>query len=156
MNSSYSWHSVSFLSVRVGYTSRIPPNLRCLDKQSSAQGELYWDDGETIVTDFAQHNYYHFTYKVTVDKTKTSVVITADHVPKTALKLPTLGQIEFLGYGFKPTLTKATLNGQPLTVDGRQSTYSPFKKYLQVITKDLVDLNTGGPTWTVSWPNIPA
>lgn len=44
---------------------------------SLARGELYWDDGETIVTNFEKHEHFHFTYHATVEKKQTSLTITA-------------------------------------------------------------------------------
>uniref|UniRef100_A0A914EDP5 P-type domain-containing protein n=1 Tax=Acrobeloides nanus TaxID=290746 RepID=A0A914EDP5_9BILA len=43
-----------------------------------ATGELYWDDGETIVEDFGTHNYYHFLYKFTLNQNTAMLNITRD------------------------------------------------------------------------------
>uniref|UniRef100_A0A915E7Q9 Uncharacterized protein n=1 Tax=Ditylenchus dipsaci TaxID=166011 RepID=A0A915E7Q9_9BILA len=42
-----------------------------------AEGELYWDDGESIVKDFNHHNYLHYKYtvKATNETTHTSVLL---------------------------------------------------------------------------------
>ncbi|KAH7678416.1 Protein AAGR-2 [Aphelenchoides avenae] len=126
------------------------------DNESIATGELLWDDGEALVDDFVSHEYWHFLYNVVVTKEATNVVVTATKWPKNpaALKLPTLGEIEFFDYGFRPNLRKATLNGKPLKVDVQKSTYSPILKIVRVVTPGLVDFNTGDRVWNISWPNI--
>lgn len=39
-----------------------------LDQNLGATGELFWDDGESIIPndDLSQHNYYHFFYNFTL------------------------------------------------------------------------------------------
>ena len=51
-----------------------------LDTNLKATGELYWDDGESLVPndDFSQHNYYHFLYNFTVNQQSASLTITRD------------------------------------------------------------------------------
>ncbi|KAH7717644.1 Protein AAGR-2, partial [Aphelenchoides avenae] len=123
-------------------------------KEAVAKGELFWDDGETIVDDFATHVFWHFLYNVVVTKEATNVVITSNIRPKNpaTLELPTLG--EFFNYGFRPNLRKATLNGKPLKVDVQKSTYSPLSNLVRVVTPGLVDFNSGDRVWNISWPNI--
>ena len=50
-----------------------------------ANGELYWDDGESIIPDddLSKHNYYHFLYNFTLNKQSASLNITC---PKTAVR----------------------------------------------------------------------
>ena len=53
---------------------------KLLDTNLKATGELYWDDGESLVPndDFSQHNYYHFLYNFTVNQQSASLTITRD------------------------------------------------------------------------------
>ena len=41
-----------------------------------SSGELYWDDGDTIVDDFSTHNYHHILYSFTVNKASATLNIT--------------------------------------------------------------------------------
>ncbi|KAH7684466.1 Protein AAGR-2 [Aphelenchoides avenae] len=125
---------------------------------STAFGELYWDDGESVVTDFDRHDFYHFTFNVTVDHKQTTIVIHADRVPtQSALILPRLGELEFFGYDARPNLGVATLNGDHVHVNLHYVTYDASDKVLRMAllqgTADLINLNKGGPTWTLSWVN---
>jgi hypothetical protein len=40
-----------------------------------AKGELYWDDGESIINNVDDHNWYHFEFEFLVDKVKAELVI---------------------------------------------------------------------------------
>ena len=41
---------------------------RIIDQNLGATGELFWDDGESIIPndDLSQHNYHHFVYNFTL------------------------------------------------------------------------------------------
>lgn len=50
----------------------------CLDSNDKANGELYYDDGVSIVPndDLSQHNYYHFLFNFNADSNSASLNIT--------------------------------------------------------------------------------
>jgi alpha-glucosidase (family GH31 glycosyl hydrolase) len=121
-------------------------------KPQSADGELYWDDGDGTFDDIEQYDFTHFTYTFSTNKTLATLVVTAKKLSK-SITFPKLGQIEVLGYENKPNLQQATLNGKPLPIDTQHSTYSPFTKVLSVVPSSFIDFNTDGPTWTITWKN---
>jgi alpha-glucosidase (family GH31 glycosyl hydrolase) len=129
--------------------------LVALDTNNQASGELYWDDGESIVPndDISQHNYYHFLYNFTVNQQSATLKITRNNTAMN-LQLKTLDNIEIFGYQYQPTLSGATLNGKPVSINTLTSSYSPFTKVLNITTTGLIDLNNNGPVWTLSWPNV--
>lgn len=62
----------------------------------NAEGEMYWDDGETIVDDFDKHPYYHFQFTVNATKTGTTVTVHRTHT-STKANLKGNGKKHFLG-----------------------------------------------------------
>uniref|UniRef100_A0A914E8N9 Uncharacterized protein n=1 Tax=Acrobeloides nanus TaxID=290746 RepID=A0A914E8N9_9BILA len=131
--------------------------LVALDANSQASGELYWDDGESLIPndDYSQHNYHHFLYNFTVNNQSATLTITQDRIG-TNLPLNTLDNIEILGYSYQPNLKSATLNGSPVSINTQLSSWSPFTKVLNITTSGLIDLNKNGPIWTLSWQNLNA
>jgi alpha-glucosidase (family GH31 glycosyl hydrolase) len=119
---------------------------------NTAEGELYWDDGDGTFDDIEQYDFSQFTYNFSTNKSLATLVITGKKLSK-SLTFPKLGQIEILGYGNKPNLQQATLNGKPLQINTQQSSYSPFTHVLSVTPSTQIDLNSGGPTWTITWQN---
>src|SRR4051794_30775667 len=97
----------------------------------TASGELYWDDGESLMDPIESSDaYYHFNFHIEVDTNQTRLTIECDKSPKVAgsrvafvmeqpisilalqdpLMLPTVDTIEILGYKHRPNLDSATLN----------------------------------------------
>ncbi|KAI1719105.1 glycosyl hydrolases family 31 domain-containing protein [Ditylenchus destructor] len=70
-------------------------------KTLHAHGEMFWDDGESMVKDFGTYNYLHFDYfaNVTNDKMELVVKCTHGYDSEEKVKLPTLNTIEILGNG---------------------------------------------------------
>ncbi|KAH7696060.1 Protein AAGR-2, partial [Aphelenchoides avenae] len=123
-----------------------------------AHGELYWDDGESIVEAFDTHDYWHFMFDAKVNRNSTSLVITALRTGKDpGLHLPTLGQLEFFGHDAQPNFEAATVNGRELSI-GSAGQWNETSKVLNVTESNLLDLNYAGinNTWTITWPNLAA
>uniref|UniRef100_A0A914ECA2 P-type domain-containing protein n=1 Tax=Acrobeloides nanus TaxID=290746 RepID=A0A914ECA2_9BILA len=118
-----------------------------------SSGELYWDDGDTIVDDFSTHNYHHILYSFTVNKASATLNITKAKTA-TGLSLPSLDNIEIFGYPYQPNLKTATLNGNPLTINTATSSYSAFTQVLNITTSNLIDLNMNSQTLLVTWQNL--
>ncbi|KAH7705357.1 Protein AAGR-2 [Aphelenchoides avenae] len=135
--------------------------LIALDGNSTtarAHGELYWDDGESIVDEFDTHDYWHFMFDAKVNRNSTSLVITALRTGKDPdLHLPTLGQLEFFGHDAQPNFEAATVNGRELSIVSAGQ-WNETSKVLNVTESNLLDLNYGGinNTWTITWPNLAA
>uniref|UniRef100_A0AC34QMP2 P-type domain-containing protein n=1 Tax=Panagrolaimus sp. JU765 TaxID=591449 RepID=A0AC34QMP2_9BILA len=122
-----------------------------LDKNNSANGELYWDDGESIPpNDLTNHNFYHFTYNFTANNAMGSLTIIKTKIAS-GITLPSLENIEIFGYPFYPNFKQITLNGKPLTLDG--SDYSPFSKVVSMTAKQMIDLNSGDSKLVLQWQN---
>ena len=117
----------------------------------SAQGELYWDDGESLFSDINYHNFYHFTFFASVSSTVSTVQINQVR-SATGVELPKLENIEIFGHSYYPDLSKATVNGKPVHIDNPTGSYSPFTQILNITGSGLIDL-TDGTSWTLSWPN---
>uniref|UniRef100_A0A183CCT5 Glyco_hydro_32N domain-containing protein n=1 Tax=Globodera pallida TaxID=36090 RepID=A0A183CCT5_GLOPA len=118
-----------------------------------ATGELFWDDGETIVDDFAAHPYYHIQFSVKATHSATTIVANRTH-SSSKEPLPSLEQIVILGHHFTPKLGTATLNGIPVTLDPALSKFVPEKGALTVQCADLIKLDDPAhDVWTLSWHN---
>uniref|UniRef100_A0A914EBC2 P-type domain-containing protein n=1 Tax=Acrobeloides nanus TaxID=290746 RepID=A0A914EBC2_9BILA len=126
--------------------------LVALDANSQASGELYWDDGESLIPndDYSQHNYHHFLYNFTVNNQSATLTITQDRTG-TNLPLNTLDNIEILGYSYQPNLKSATLNGSPVLINTQLSSWSPFTKVLNITTSGSSVLNTLSDFTIASW-----
>jgi len=118
----------------------------------SAQGELYWDDGESLFTDISNHNYHQFTFFATVTSTTSTIQINKVR-SATGITMTKLENIEIFGYNHYPNLTAITVNGKPITIDDPRGSYSPLTQILNITGSGLIDLNDG-TSWTLSWPNI--
>ncbi|CAJ0573757.1 unnamed protein product, partial [Mesorhabditis spiculigera] len=118
----------------------------------TASGELFWDDGVSIVDDIRQANYYNFKFSFADLPTSGLLTIEAVAVAKN-LPLPTLNEIIVLGYTNQPDLTKATLNGQPININVQTSGYSPLTQVLTIRTQGLIDL-TKSTAFSLKWPVV--
>uniref|UniRef100_A0A914E020 Uncharacterized protein n=1 Tax=Acrobeloides nanus TaxID=290746 RepID=A0A914E020_9BILA len=115
-------------------------------------GELYWDDGDSVINNITTYNYYHFQFNFNVQATSAIFNITMDK-KATNLPLKSLDNIEIFGYPYTPNLSTAKLNGNPITINTQTSSYSPFTKVLNITTTNFIDLNNNGPTWILTWNN---
>uniref|UniRef100_A0AC34GH03 Uncharacterized protein n=1 Tax=Panagrolaimus sp. ES5 TaxID=591445 RepID=A0AC34GH03_9BILA len=120
-------------------------------KTSFASGELYWDDGDSLFTDIASHNYHHFNFNATVSSKNTVIVITKDK-SATGITLPALENVELVGHPYIPSFKNVTVNGSPVKLDMSNSNYSPFTHVANITGSGLINLNKG-QTWTLQWPN---
>ncbi|CAB3404386.1 unnamed protein product [Caenorhabditis bovis] len=113
-------------------------------------GNLFWDDGETIVNDFAKHDYHQFNFKY--NSTASAGVIYINHVKKSSVSLPTLDIIEIFNYKYAPNFGSFRLNGKPVNINVQTSSYSAITKRLYISTKGLINLNVGDQL-ILEWTN---
>jgi alpha-glucosidase (family GH31 glycosyl hydrolase) len=122
-------------------------------KKGTASGELFWDDGESLVEPIEKaDNYYHFTFSMEVKAGKTQFTLNTDKSPKSPVALPPINSLEILGYPSSPNLRLARINGNRIALD-RSASYVPTKRSLVIRSPQLIDLNSGGPTWELGWEN---
>ncbi|KAL3074589.1 hypothetical protein niasHT_034926 [Heterodera trifolii] len=115
-----------------------------------AVGEMFWDDGETIVDDFGNHSYYRFEFSTTATHNWTTIVVNRTH-NSSEDPLPSLDQIVILGHNFTPNLDTATLNGIPIKLS---ADFVPEKGALKVESARLIRLDDANTAvWTLSWQN---
>uniref|UniRef100_A0A914EEX1 P-type domain-containing protein n=1 Tax=Acrobeloides nanus TaxID=290746 RepID=A0A914EEX1_9BILA len=119
------------------------------EKGTSAHGELYWDDGESIIDDFATYNYHHWEFTFTLSKSRAVLNITQTRTA-TDLPVPTMDNIEILGYQYTPDLSTVKLNDQPVAIDMKHSLYDSQTKILNITTMGLINLNSGRK-FLLSW-----
>ncbi|XP_059802933.1 maltase-glucoamylase [Hypanus sabinus] len=103
-----------------------------LDDNKTANGHLYWDDGQTIDA-FEQNEY--FLVEFTVDKNKLTTKILHTHPKSTASELK-LGHLYVWGVGMKPVSSVSLTNGtmtQAIT-NFQHDTHS------QVLTIEMTDI----------------
>ncbi|KAI1711649.1 glycosyl hydrolases family 31 domain-containing protein [Ditylenchus destructor] len=124
-------------------------------KTLQAKGELYWDDGESLVENFATYNYLHFEYYATVTDKNMELKINCSrgYNAPDKVKVSSLNTIEMLGYPFPPKWNTAKINGQPLPIGSDKATYLADKKVLKIDAPAFIDLNNNGPIWTITWEN---
>ena len=64
-----------------------------------------------------------------------------------------MDNIEIFGYSFNPNLTTFQLNGEPVTIDTNLTTYNQTTQVFNINKNSLLDLNTDGPIWLLTWEN---
>uniref|UniRef100_A0AC34FVT4 P-type domain-containing protein n=1 Tax=Panagrolaimus sp. ES5 TaxID=591445 RepID=A0AC34FVT4_9BILA len=119
------------------------------NSQSIANGELYWDDGDSIPTDdLSKHNFHSFTFRFDGTSENSSLLITQTKTA-TNVTLPPLENIEIFGYSWTPDISSATINGNAINITAL-STYNSTTQVLNITATGLINLNNGGPTWKLT------
>ncbi|KAK6057304.1 glycosyl hydrolase, family 31, partial [Cooperia oncophora] len=109
----------------------------------SANGFLYWDDGESIIESFDAHDYYHWTFKYYSDSQNGYLSIKTER-QSNSLAVPTIDTVEIFNYRFYPDFSSFTLNGKKVNINVQTSSYNPYKSILYVSTKNLIDISGEG------------
>ncbi|VDO22318.1 unnamed protein product [Heligmosomoides polygyrus] len=131
------------------WTSMIPVFVR---DRGSANGLLYWDDGESVIDSFDLHDFYEWSFKYLMNDQGGYLSIKTEREAK-SLTIPTLDTLEIFNYAYYPDFTSFVLNGQKVNVNVQTSNYNPYKKILYISTKNLIDLHSmpAGGVSTLSW-----
>uniref|UniRef100_A0AC35U578 P-type domain-containing protein n=1 Tax=Rhabditophanes sp. KR3021 TaxID=114890 RepID=A0AC35U578_9BILA len=121
---------------------------------NTANGNLIWDDGETLVTSYDSHPYSEFGYQFSANETYSTLVVTAVKFTASVVPQP-LKNIEIFGLPYYPDYSGFTCNGQKVLINNQQSTYSPFSKVLTVTaTSSFFDYSKAIFPITLSWQNV--
>uniref|UniRef100_A0A914Z803 Uncharacterized protein n=1 Tax=Panagrolaimus superbus TaxID=310955 RepID=A0A914Z803_9BILA len=116
---------------------------------SIANGELFWDDGDSIPpNDLSKHNFHSFTFSFNGSSENSSLQITQTKIA-TNLTLPSLENIEIFGYSWNPDFSTATINGNAVNITAL-STYNATTQIVNITASGLINLNIGGPTWKLT------
>uniref|UniRef100_A0A9J2P2Z6 P-type domain-containing protein n=1 Tax=Ascaris lumbricoides TaxID=6252 RepID=A0A9J2P2Z6_ASCLU len=99
-----------------------------------ATGELFWDDGESLLTD----TYYYFTMNFAVNSDSAVLLIKREKAD-TTVDLPTLDLVDIFGINYSPDPSSFKLNNAPVSVT---SNYNAEKKTLRIEAKGLIDWKT--------------
>ncbi|KAI3415577.1 hypothetical protein GPALN_005181 [Globodera pallida] len=140
-----------------------------LDPQTmSAKGQLFWDDGESLISDFGTYPYYQFLFSFKMEGNATELTIYNAHSPprEKIIPIPALGRVEVLGYPTEPDFSQCSLNESALKIvrrrffsafsDGCKFEYNAKKFRLDIeCSKGLIALigTEKGQKWTIKWHN---
>lgn len=74
---------IGFRLNHISYIIILLKTFTLLDNNNStntgtAMGELYWDDGDSVINDITTYNYYHFQFNFNVQATSAIFNITMD------------------------------------------------------------------------------
>ncbi|VDM37827.1 unnamed protein product [Toxocara canis] len=109
-----------------------------------ASGELFWDDGESLLT---TANYYYFTISFTLKNDTATLSINRQNTAY-SVDLPTLDKIDILGYpSYSSTLSDVTLNNAPVTVTSK---YNGSSGVLHLEANGLINWKSFGSI-QLSW-----
>uniref|UniRef100_A0A914W3I0 P-type domain-containing protein n=1 Tax=Plectus sambesii TaxID=2011161 RepID=A0A914W3I0_9BILA len=119
----------------------------------TAQGQLYWDDGEASPSAVdGTYNYYKWNFAYS--ETPMGAQLTLQRVNTVnGMSVPTLDIIELFGYKFSPSFQSFALDGNPLTLDMSSSFYNASVNQAYIKATNLIDLtklNSGTPS-VLSW-----
>ncbi|PIO74948.1 hypothetical protein TELCIR_03027, partial [Teladorsagia circumcincta] len=103
------------------WTSQIPVFVRGGD---SVVGDLYWDDGESIIESFDMHDYYHWSFKYYADSQNGYLSIKTERQAR-SLTVPTIDIVEIFNYNYYPDFSSFILNGKKEEVDSAGDFYRP-------------------------------
>uniref|UniRef100_A0A0N5AMQ5 Maltase n=1 Tax=Syphacia muris TaxID=451379 RepID=A0A0N5AMQ5_9BILA len=114
-------------------------------KPKSSTGELYFDDGESIVRDFQTYNFYMWTFSFSFTDTSAELTITMNHEGNQIVP-PTLDVIEIVGYRYTMNRNSILINGLsvPVTVT------SPSKNVVNISKQGMVNMHLS-PSFTITW-----
>ncbi|KAF7636335.1 P-type domain-containing protein [Meloidogyne graminicola] len=134
-------------------------------KTMTAKGELYWDDGESIISNFDNHQYYHFEFTIKIVGGKGKLNIIRRHSPSNSsiVLLPPLCNIEIFGHTTPSqtlnnnyiNLQQISLNGKKININNRES-FNIYlniqKRYLKIFASVLINLNDiNQNVWNIEW-----
>ncbi|KAK6051888.1 hypothetical protein COOONC_10607 [Cooperia oncophora] len=120
-------------------------------QRTQAEGVLFWDDGESIVESFDNHNFYHWLFNYTEAEDGGRLSVTTKRQAK-KLVIPTLDIIEIFNYVSRPDFGSFSIDGKKVNINIHTSHYDDQKKILYISSEKLMDISKQGTT-TLSWKN---
>ncbi|VDN04852.1 unnamed protein product [Thelazia callipaeda] len=116
-----------------------PLELLITVDSDKSTGQLYWDDGESIVQNFSTYNYFHWFFEFVISADKATLYITQKHTAKD-LVVPPIDVIDVIGYHYHPQLNEVSLNQKRIKVNSHRSYYDSLKNQLLIVKTGLVNL----------------
>ncbi|CAI4232795.1 unnamed protein product [Auanema sp. JU1783] len=116
----------------------------------AAQGQLIWDDGETIQNDIDEADYWDIQYNFEATSDSSTFNYSPKRVSKT-VSLPTLDVIEIFNHPAPPLYNTFKLNGVAINVDVQCTSYNTFTKVFKLCTKNFIKL--GSQDQILEWKN---
>ncbi|VDM24723.1 unnamed protein product [Toxocara canis] len=141
----------------------LPPVLLKGTNGNQPTGELYWDDGYSIVqnNDFERHVYNHWTFTLSHVNSVNSSTVLKMSPTKIApeVNTPMLDVIEIFGYDVQPNFSTLQMrrSGTPVamdTLDKSKWFYNAEKRIVHIETKNFIDLSKPGFV-ELEWTNTP-
>uniref|UniRef100_A0A914ZIJ3 P-type domain-containing protein n=2 Tax=Parascaris univalens TaxID=6257 RepID=A0A914ZIJ3_PARUN len=103
----------------------------------TAAGFLYWDDGESVISDFGSYPFYEFRFTFTTNAESSKLTIM--RISNGNIRMPTLDSIDVLGLPYAPNMS--TVKYMEETVDMTQSSYDESKKLFKIRKQGMIALD---------------
>ncbi|VDK17409.1 unnamed protein product [Anisakis simplex] len=115
----------------------------------TAEGFMYWDDGESVVHNFTTYPHYEFRLRFACTTQKSELNIT--RISKGSVNMSYLNTIDVFGAPYEPDFETVKLNGKTIQVP--ESTYNASNKFIRLTKAQLVALHQGPDIIEISWTN---
>ncbi|GMR46246.1 hypothetical protein PMAYCL1PPCAC_16441, partial [Pristionchus mayeri] len=122
----------------------VPHDIDTSYEDRRASGNLYWDDGDSIVEDMGKnpHTEAAFSYVFTPGNGVANLTLTVG--PAEAPSLPKLEYLEIFDYPSNPTFSSFTLDGKTLSINTQKSKYSAITRIFTVYFGSPIDFSAAG------------
>uniref|UniRef100_A0A0K0DZI5 Maltase n=1 Tax=Strongyloides stercoralis TaxID=6248 RepID=A0A0K0DZI5_STRER len=122
--------------------------------KNNASGSLVWDDGETITMNLNKHDYTELIFAFNTTTENSVMTITNKKFSILTSPMP-LKTIEIFGLSYYPDFSSVQVNGQKISIDKKQSIYSPFTEILKLTATDnLIDYTKLTFPIQIKWNHI--
>uniref|UniRef100_A0A183CUI4 Maltase-glucoamylase, intestinal n=1 Tax=Gongylonema pulchrum TaxID=637853 RepID=A0A183CUI4_9BILA len=142
------------ITIGLFFSDSICSDFDKIDGPAKSAGTLYWDDGESIVQDFENYNYFQWVFEFVHTSERAALYITPKRTAK-GLTVPSIDILDIIGYHYKADLDEAMLNGKPAKISLQTSHYDSLRSRLLIKTTNLLEIGKAAPgsKLTLSWPH---